>query len=335
VILRICTSFAVVLIALNWIDYTGFLNIYLLASFLVLVAILLFNYRLQTFRLSRIQPVVSTEAKLMINFGLTSMVSGSALVLLSYISLFTLKALNGEALVGIYGTFFAIAQVISLPAKALNTTSYQIIADAWKNEDLLKINKIYSKTSIVQLLVGSLILVGLIVNQRSILFLLHKPEFSRYFNVFIIIGVGFLIDITGGLNGAIIGFSRHYKIQSFILISTAIVGFLITFTIVSKFGLLGAAVGYATTMFVLNFGYWAYLKWRFQLQPFGRKHILSLSIALASLVTGIIIPYQNDYYVDVILRSGIVTIVFSSLTYFFKVSEDINDLLNKVLMRKR
>lgn len=334
VLLRVFTSLGVIFIALEWFDYSGFIQFYLAANLFILLVIGYYNYKLQTFRISPVTHEVAKEARPMLHYGLLSMLGGSALVLIASISPFVLKIVNGEAVVGIYGTFFVIAQVISFPAKALNTTSYQIISDAWKNEDLQKINRIYFKTSVMQLLIGCLLLIGLIINQKNILYILHKPEFGDHFMVFILIGLGFLIDITGGLNGAIIGFSQKYKTQTRILIAVVILSLLLSIAFISNFGLIGAAASYALTMLILNFNYWLYLKLRFGLQPFGRKHLLVLLIGGISLIVGVYIPHLSNYYFDVIVRSGVVTILYLVAVYWLNISEDINDLVDKVLMRK-
>ncbi|MBC7914683.1 MAG: polysaccharide biosynthesis C-terminal domain-containing protein [Pyrinomonadaceae bacterium] len=333
VLLRVFTSIAILLIASNWINFNGFIIIYLLANILIVVILSYYNHRLKIFNLAQITPKVHSEVKVMMNYGIISMLGGSALSLLPIISMLTLKMINGEAAVGIFGTFFSIAAVISLPAKALNTTSYQIISNAWKEEDLKKISSIYSKTSLVQLLIGGLLLIGLIVNQKNILYLLHKPDYGNFFSVFIILSCGFLIDITGGLNGAIVGFSKHYKIQTRILISATVICFFINIAMVSKFGLVGAAWSYLLTFLFLNFSYWLYIKLKFNIQPFGKKHALIIIIGAFALIVGLNLPNLTNYYFDVAYRSIIVTIVYGALAYWFAISEDVNDLLNKLLKR--
>lgn len=334
VFVRVSTTLGVLLIFKGIIGYKGFIVLYVLANGLILLIISFYNNRSTTFKLAGITTEVRSQAGSILHYGFLVMLGGSALTLLLSTSSFALKWLSGEAAVGIYGTFFAFAQVISLPARAINTTSYQIIADAWRNEDLEKINKIYSKTSIIQLLIGALLLIGLIINQRNLLYLLHKPEYARHFYVFIIIGFGFLVDITGGLNGQIIGFSKRYRVQTRILIAIAILSTFISFGLVSRLGLAGAAWSYLISMFLLNFGYWLYLKNKFSLQPFNIKHLSILAIAGLCLLLGSFLPNLDNYYFDGIYRSGLITLVYGFLIYAFKISQDINDLVNKVLRKK-
>jgi O-antigen/teichoic acid export membrane protein len=235
--------------------------------------------------------------------------------------------------VGVYSTFFAMAVVISLPSKALNTTSYQIITEAWKNNDLQKIGKIYHKTSLVQFMIGCLLLVGLIINWHNILILLHKPIYSTYFSVFVIVGLAFLADITGGLNGAIISFSKHYKNVMYFLVAAVILCVALNFVLVPIFKLPGAAMAYLLTMVALNFSYWLFNKIKFKLQPFTAAFLKVILVSLISLLPGMFLPQINFFVFDIILRSLIVGLVFVGLCYKAKISIDINDFIDQIMSK--
>lgn len=335
VMIKLFTSIGVLMILFKWISFEGFLHFYVLGNLLIVLLIAYYNHHIQVYRLSPVQAEVRDNSREMINYGLFSMISGSAIALIPSMGILILKLISGEAMVGIYGTFFGIAAVITLPAKALNTTSYQIIADAWKEESLSKIYKIYHKTSLIQLLIGTLLLIGLIINQKSILYLLHKPQYANYFEVFILLGCGYLIDITGGLNAAIISFSKYYKVVVRFLLVAAGVSVLFNYVLISNYGIIGAAWCYVITMFFLNFCYWLYIKIKFKIQPFNKKHLYVLFIGALCLFIGLKIPDLSNYYFDVIFRSGIITLVYVLLMYSLNISSDINDLLNKVLKKKR
>jgi hypothetical protein len=87
-------------------------------------------------------------------------------------------------------------------------------------------------------------------------------------------------------------------------------------------------------MLLLNFGYWLFIKSKFGLQPFNAKYLAVLGVAGVSLVVGIYLPIIDNFFIDVFYRSGIVAAIYGSSIYFLKISEDINDLMDKVLMKK-
>src|SRR6185312_13555647 len=177
VLLRVFTSVSILLIAVHLINYHHFIVIYVWAN--VLIALILYYsiYKDRHFSFTALSAQVKAHSKELIKYGFFAVLSGGSFALVQNLDMIMLSTMTVQSFtyVGIYGTFFAIAMVINLPAKALNRTSYQIISDAWKENDRLKISRIYFKTSVVQSLIGCLLLVVLIVNKQNILFLLHKP----------------------------------------------------------------------------------------------------------------------------------------------------------------
>ncbi|MFC5284578.1 lipopolysaccharide biosynthesis protein [Pedobacter alpinus] len=331
VFLKVLTTVAVLLVYFGWIDYQGFVYWYVGANALILLILLLYLKRLDLLRFKATQPAVKEKSPEILKYGLYSMLAGGSFALIQNIDVILLKVYTTEQNVGYYYTMFAIAMVISLPAKALNTTSYQIIADAWKTDDLQKINKIYKKTSLVQFIIGCLLLIGLIANWQNILVMLKKPEYVNYYSVFVVVAIGFLFDITGGLNGAIISFSKKYKLVMYILVSAAALCAFLNVLFIPKYGMLGAALAYSLTMFALNFTYWAFLTFKYKLQPFNFTYIKVVLMGFLVLTLGIYIPYLNNFFVDVIIRSGLMSLVYVGLIFTFKISPDINEAILQVI----
>lgn len=331
--LKALTSISVILVYWGWIDYQGFVYWYVCANGLILLLLLFYLKKLDLLRFKAIQPVVKEKSPEIFKYGLYSMLAGGSFAMIQNIDTILLKVYTDEKTVGLYFTMFAIATVISLPAKALNTTSYQIIADAWKTNDLQKINKIYHKTSLVQFIIGCLLLIGLIANWHNILILLKKPEYVNFYSVFIVVAIGFLFDITGGLNGAIISFSKHYKLVMYILISAALLCALLNIYFIPQYLMLGAAIAYTITMFLLNFTYWAYLKFKHRLQPFNVNFVKVLSIGALSLLVGLYVPIIDNFLIDVFIRSFVMSFIYIGLIFAFKISPDINEAILQLIKK--
>lgn len=336
VLLRVFTTVSVLLIAAAVINYQDFLMIYLVANLLVAAVLWYSVYKDGHFRLAPISTHMLGNRVMFFKFGLFTVLSNSSFALLQNLDILMLSSLTTESLkfVGIYNTFFNIAVVISLPAKAMNRTSLQIVSQAWAANDLPKIDKIYYKTSVVQMLIGCLLFIGLIVNREFILVLLKKHDYAGYFDVFIIVGIGFLVDITGGLNGYIMNASKYYRLTTLFLGTTVVFCIIANFILIPRFGILGAAISYTITMSALNFMYWLFVKVKFGLQPFGKAHLLVLLVSTIALLVGLYLPLVHNIWVDVCLRSAIVGTVYLSLSYFLKISPDINELFDGFLKKK-
>ena len=341
VFLRVFTMAGVLLIGAALINYHDFLSIYMAANVAMIVILLFSVYKGGDFKIARISPQILNKRNEFVKYGFYTLLSSTSAALILNLDNIMLMAMNKTEtleVLGVYGTFFAIAVVISLPAKALNRTSLQIIAQAWANNDLPKIGKIYYKTSVMQMLIGALLFIGIVINKNFIIDVLlnkHKTEFAAYFNVFIVVGVGFLVDITGGINGYIVNLSKYYRYTTYFIVGSVLFCVASNWLLIPKIGMMGAAVAYLLSMFILNFLYWIFVKIKFGLQPFDKTHFLILVISAISLAAGLYLPLGHNVYIDMILRSAIVGAIYISLAYLFKISEDVNQVINKVLNLKK
>jgi O-antigen/teichoic acid export membrane protein len=334
--IRIFTLASVLLVSAALINYQDFLLIYLAANFTVVLILFAYIVKGKNFRFTRMSPQLLGEKKQFINYGIYTVLSGSSYVLIQNLDVIMLSALTTQSLsfVGIYGTFFSIAVIISLPAKALSRTSLQIIAQSWVTEDLAKIGKIYHKTSVVQMLIGCLLFIGLAINQPFIVMLLHKVQYAHYFNVFVIVGLAFLVDMTGGLNNYIMNLSKYYRLTTVFIVLAVLLCVILNWILIPRIGMMGAAVAYLATMFVLNFAYWLFLKIKFNLQPFGKAHAYILGIFAICLPVGLFLPRLTNIYLDMAYRSCTMGAIYVFLAYFFAVSDDINIIFEKVFKRR-
>jgi len=332
VFLRVFTTISVLLMAVSIVDYSGFLFIYLITN-IVMVVVLWYNiYKGNDFRFSPVSRSLSDERKKFMKYGFFTLLSSSSFVLIQNLDIIMLTGITKDlVLVGIYTTFFAIAVVINLPSKALSRTSLQIISQSWAINDLTKINKIYFKTSVVQMLIGCLLFTGIVVDQNFVVMFLHKPEYASYFNVFIVIGCAFLIDMTGGINGYIINVSKHYRLTTFIIGGGVVCCAISNWLLIPQYGIMGAALAYLITMFLLNFTYWLFLKIKFNLQPFGKAHVLIIINTIITFCVGYFIPHSHDIWLDAITRSLTMLVLYGVIAYFFNISEDINQAVNNTL----
>jgi O-antigen/teichoic acid export membrane protein len=338
ILLRLLTTVFLIMIAFKWIDFNDFVFLYIgsngLISLLLLISIVAtgkFSYRLNDYRFKTI------EKRAMINFGLFTVVSSAIYVLLQKVDTLMLSSMAGDAIQGAYSWYFNIAIVISVPAQALNRTTYTIVADAWKTKDMGSIAAVYSKTSIIQMIIGSLLFIGIIINRQNLYAIAHNKEFTdpKYFSLFVVIGFGFLVDITGGLNAYIITASHKYRLFTILIIAAIIFCIALNYLLIPIYQGLGSAIAYLFTITGLNFATWFYIKYRFKMQPFTVKHIWVILISAVSFLIGYYFWRMPNVFADIVVRSTITTAVYGLLTYYFNISKDVNDkvdsYLNKVV----
>jgi len=332
VVLRLLTTFAMFALALKWIDFQEFIAIYIAINGLICIGLFISlalsgNFSHKT----SLQKTAVVSSKEIVNFGLFTLMSSAVYVMLQNVDKYMLSAMAGLSVQGVYSLYSGIAIVISVPAQALSRTTYQIVADSWKSKNMANISSVYSKTSIIQMVVGFLIFVGILVNKDNLLTLLNKKIFADQFNVLIMICLGFLVDITGGLNTYIITTSHKYRLVTILVLIWSIVCIGLTYLLIPKYGGMGAAGAYLITIAGINFCAWFYIKYRFKMQPFTYKHLVVIVIAAISFFAGYYFWRLPNVFVDIFVRSIITAVVYGLLTYYFHIAADINEKVDKTL----
>lgn len=334
VVLRLATTITMFILAFGWINFQQFIIIYVLMNGLVCLCLLIslaatgkFSYR----KSNTTHPDITHKEVL--NFGLFTFLSAAIYVTLQNVDKYMLSAMAGLAVQGVYSLYSGIAIVINVPSAALGRTTYQIVSDAWKSKNMAAIAEVYYKTSIIQMVVGFLLFVGILVNKENLLTLLHKKEFADQFNVLILICAGFLVDITGGLNTYIITTSHKYRLITILVLIWSVVCVGLTYLFIPKYGGMGAAGAYLITITGINFCTWFYIKIRFKMQPFNSKHLLVFVVSAASWAVGYYLWRMPNVFLDIAIRSCITALVYGGLAYIFNISADINEKADATLKK--
>lgn len=324
VVIKVLTCIAIILFARKLIDLEQFIIIYLSINALIAIILLIQLHLSRQFVISLKLSHVGISNKEFLRYGFYTLLTGTTFALLQKIDIIMLSNYQSLSIVGVYSTFFTIASVIAVPARALSRTSYQIVAESWKDNNTDHILKIYKTTSIVQLIIGSLLYIGILINQENLLAFIKNPEFSTHFNFFIILGLAFLVDITGGLNAHIIMSSHKYRVISVTVIACLITCILLNYFLIPLFGGAGAAWAFLLSMFIFNLINSVYIKIRFGMQPFNKRHLFVIVIAAGCYLIGKNIPFMWNTYADLFIRSIIATLIYLSFILGFRIEPELN-----------
>ena len=79
---------------------------------------------------------------------------------------------------GVYTIAFYFGTLVVIPSRPLLKISGTLIADAWKDNDLKKINNIYYKSCINQFIIGGFLFLGIWANIDNILTILG-PDYQQ------------------------------------------------------------------------------------------------------------------------------------------------------------
>jgi O-antigen/teichoic acid export membrane protein len=338
ILLRLITTGLLLMIAAKWINFEDFIFLYIASNGVIAILLLIsitasskFSLKISDYRFKAI------KKRELVNFGLYTLISSAVYVLLQKVDTLMLSAMVGDSIQGVYSWYFNIAIVISIPAQALNRTTYAIVADSWKTKNMANIADVYSKTSIIQMVIGCLLFIGIIINRENLYAVARNKDFTdpKYFTLFLVIGFGFLIDITGGLNTYIIATSPKYRLVTGFIIVASVFCVILNYILIPHYKGLGAAISYLVTFIGLNFCTWLYIKYRFKMQPFTYKHLIVVAITIVSYFAGKYFWRMPNVYLDILVRSTFTAGVYGLLTYYFHISADINEKVDKTLAKLR
>lgn len=336
IVLKAATGLLVAAYFLQWIIFDQ-LILYLAAAYGLVVALLL-GY-LANLRVLHLRPKLRFLNKPLLRemgtYGAFILLGGAGTLIVSRIDFLMLGALIGTREVAIYTIAFFIGTVIEIPRRAIAQISTPILSQAWKQNDLPKIDEIYKKSALNQLIVGALLFLGIWCNVDAIFNLIPNGEIYRPGKyVILFIAVMRLFDMATGVNGEIILQSRYYR---FNLISIAILAGLMIVTnliFIPLYGMNGAAFSSALSVLLYNVLKFLFLWTKFRLQPFSRKTPVVLIIATGAYLVSLLVPAPDAAFIpsllNILLRSAIITLLFAGLIYALRVSEELNNLMQKL-----
>lgn len=259
------------------------------------------------------------------NYGLFSLLGGVASLIVGNIDIIMLGALTGLSSTGVYAIAFYIGNVIAVPKKSIVNIASPLISKYLKEGQLNDVDKIYRSSSINQLIPGCLLFVGIWANMDNLLYIL-PPDYAGAKWVIIIIGLSKLIDMAAGVNGHIIINSDFYKTDLFFTLFLVFISVLANYLLIPIYGIVGAAIATAISLFIYNLIKCIYVWMKFSMQPFSPKIFVVLILSGSLIYLSSLVSQTGGVYMDLIIRSSIITIIFSSLVLLFNISEEVNKI---------
>ncbi|POY39123.1 polysaccharide biosynthesis protein [Solitalea longa] len=259
-----------------------------------------------------------------------AVISGFTTMVIQYIDKIMIYNLLGLSETGIYDITIYFAVVISMPSRVMYRIGGTIIADRWKDHDLAGILSIYRKSCINQLLIGLLLFIGIWANINNV-FLILPSEYAAGKYVILFVGLGSLFDMATGVNGVILGTSKYFRFDTYFFL--ALIGVIIgaNYLFIPKYGLTGAAMAAAMGTFLFNFFRYIFVWVKFGLQPFNGNNLAILLVGLIVLALNYLLPALPNFILDIIVRSGLIAAVYLIVIYWFRLSPEMNDLVNSKL----
>ncbi|MEQ8810822.1 MAG: oligosaccharide flippase family protein [Imperialibacter sp.] len=337
VLVRVGTSITVLLYAVNIITFPVMVYTMIVVygvSLLYLLGYLAYRKQLSLkFSFSTFERPQLKEMMVYSTYALLG--AGGSFIILN-IDQIMISGMIGLSWNGIYTTAFYIAVVIEMPRRALTQITTPLISRAFDKHDMVEINKLYKKVSINQMIAGSLLYIGIAANLNSIFALVPNNEaFIQGITVVNIIGLGKLLDMTFSLNGEIIVMSKYFRFNVLSLVILAVLAVMLNQLLIPLYGIDGAAWASAISLLLYNLVKMTFVWVKLGVQPFTFKNLGMVVISALVLLAGLYLPAFSNVFLDIFIRSAMITILFGGSVLVFKISPDVNELVKLVWSRFR
>ncbi|MEZ5000768.1 MAG: polysaccharide biosynthesis C-terminal domain-containing protein, partial [Bacteroidales bacterium] len=316
----------------NIIDFNGYILWCVISQAVPAVVIVLYLVWKGEFQLSGFTGFINRELfKEISKLCLYGILAGLSGIAITNIDKYMVNNIEGLGNAGIYSIAVYFATMILIPARSLGKISVPVVAEAWKREDISEIGHIYSRSSINQYLIGLLLMIGIFGNMRNI-FEFLPPDYASGELVIIIFSFTNIVNVSAGVSQYILGTSELYRYQTYLMVLLILMVLVTNSILIPLWGMAGAATASFISMLVFTV-LTVWLLWKkYRLWPYSLLHIKATIIAGSVLGVSLLIP-QMSLYTDVIVRSIVITILFTVLTLWLKLSDEGNEILTKVIER--
>ena len=169
--------------------------------------------------------------------------------------------------------------------------------------------------------------------ENAIKFLHLNPIYEQGKWVVFFLGMKNIVDMGTGVNGQIIGTSTFWRFDFFSGIILLLLTVPLNIVLVKQYGIIGSAWSNLASYIVYNTVRIIFLKRRFNLQPFTRQTLYVLIHTLVCFVLIYFLFKNMNGLTGIILRSTAFIALFVATSLYFKLSTDMEPLLQTLKRR--
>jgi O-antigen/teichoic acid export membrane protein len=263
----------------------------------------------------------------MISYSFYVFLSGATILFVNKIDNMMIGWLGPEGLadLAVYSVAFFIGTVIVLPGRGLRQIAAPIVADAWEENNIQKVSKVYKKTSLNQFLLGSFILILIWLNIDSLLSFLPE-NYSKGKYVILFIGLSRLFRMGMGVNKQVLRVSQHFRYEFWSNLLLIILVLVSNYLLIPVYGINGAAIATLLSFMVRNLFVFIIVWLKLNLQPFTLKTLKALLVACLAYLGGLIIPSMPVFF-DIFVRSVFIATIFGIGVLKWGFAPDINEIV--------
>ncbi len=346
--LRVATLVVYLLYFYKVIDFDGviigFCVFYGLATLINIVY--LFSLKRVSFKIEwkYVKPQLRRDFMFYTLFMITAALAGNVIPMLSK---FFVAGLTGFRLAGIFTIATNIAALVEMPYRSLGAISRPHISEAMANQNVARADSLCKNVALHQFVAGSFVFFLIWTNIDFIFNLLPNGDIYRLGKwAVLLLSLGRLFYSTFAVATTALSYSKYYYYSLLFTIFLAGMSLLLNSWLVPKYDINGGAASYALSYAVYTVLLLVFIRWKVGVLPLSGKMfpvlvivlvLFGLNWAWVSLLT----PWFAEMFtksvygllIDAVLKSLLFVTIGLTAIYKLKVSQSINDLIDKVIKR--
>ena len=329
-LLRILTTLLISLYALEVIDFRQFVLLFVIANSTGALVLVFYTLWLkQLFLRPTLMGLRIIPFREMLYYGFFTFLGNISTTIITTIDQVMISSYSLSAN-GIYTTAFFMTSAILVPAKSILKIAYPQVADYWKDADMAGMEKLYKGVTMVNLIVGLLLFIGIWANIDNLYsFMPETYRAGRY--VVLFLSVARIVDLATSLNGVILATSQKFRWDLAFNIILAALTVWTNWYFIPRYGINGAAFASMISYSLMNLVRLFFVQAIFKIQPFTWGAAKLLFIAAFSLGAAYLLPFLGNVYLDMLVRSLLIVVLYGGLSIGLNIYPPMNDWLRKQL----
>ena len=277
-------------------------------------------------------------------FMITAALAGNMIPMLSK---FFVAGKTGFHLAGVFTIATNIAAVIEMPYRSLGAISRPHISDAMAKQDVKTADALCKNVALHQFIAGSFVFLLVWINIDVLFDLLPNGEVFRLGKwAVLILSLGRLIYSTLGVTTTVLSYSKFYYYSLIFTVLLAGMSIGLNEWLVPKWDINGGALASVVSYLIYYVLLIAFIKWKIGVQPFSSKMLPVFLVILLLFIMNwgwslVLTPWFANLFakpifgllIDAVLKSSLFVLLGMTAIYKMRVSQSVNDLIDKVIKR--
>ena len=226
---------------------------------------------------------------------------------------------------------FIFLAVIEFPGRAMFQIISPLVAKAINENDYATLLNLLKKSANNLLLISGLLFLLINLNLNDFYAWVNLGDYTVALEVVLIVSLGKLFTMSMGCLNHIITNSKYYVYVFWFSLISALLAVFLNLFLIECYGIIGASYATLMVMILINVLKILLVQKRFRMNPFSKKTFLTLVVIVFLYWIISMISFDYEPFLSLLLRSTLIVIAFTFLSYLLKLTVDVQKFINKVL----